>query len=153
MRQNTDLLVVETNLGTRLVTGYASVKIISRTNRGDSNMATCFGAVRPLGQLRVFNIIVCNVRKQQVCNRNYTKRARKKKRTIQEEGKLDIGGILSGSGASWSASSGNKLVPGNDTTTNKSLQDTAVKGWQSSKERTSLLRKGEKRWAQNFKFL
>ena len=149
MRQNTDLLVVEANLGTRLVTGYASVKIISRTIRGDSNMATCFGAVRPLGQLRVFNIIVCNVRKQQVCNRNYTKRARKKKRTIQEEGKLDIGGILSGSGAS----PGNKLVPGSDTTTNKSLQDTAVKGWQSSKERTSLLRKGEKRWAQNFKLL
>jgi len=82
-----------------------------------------------------------NVRKQQVCHRNYTRRARKKKQTVQEEGKIDIGGILRGSGAS----SGNKLVAGNGTATKKSTQDSAVKVWQGSEERTSLLRKGEKR--------
>ena len=110
-------------------------------------MATCFCGVRPFGQLTFFNIIMRNVRKQQVCHRNYTKRARKRKQTIQEEGKIDIGGILSGSGES----SGNKLVPGNNAAAGKSSQDTAVKAWQNSQERASLLRKGEKRWAKNFK--
>lgn len=105
-------------------------------------MATCFGAVRvrSFGQLTVFNIVMRNVRKQQVCYRNYTKRARKRKQTIQEEGKIDIGGILRGFGASY----GNKLVAGN-AVTKKSTQDTAVKVWQGSEERTSLLRKGEKK--------
>ena len=103
-------------------------------------MATCFGVVRPLGQLKVFNIIMRNVRKQQDCHRNYTRRARRKKQTMQEERKIDIGGILSGSGAS----SGNKVVVGT-TATKESTQDTVVKVWQGSEERTSLLRKGEKK--------
>ena len=105
-------------------------------------MATRFGAVRPFGQLTVLNTVMRSVRKQQACHRNYTKRARKRKQTMQDEGKIDIGGILSGSGAS---SPGNKLVAGNNTATKKSTQDTAVKVWQGSKERTSLLRKGEKK--------
>ena len=61
---------------------------------------------------------------------------------MQEEGKIDIGGILSGFGAS---PSGNKLVVSINTATKKSAQDTAVKVWQGSEERTSLLRKGEKK--------
>ena len=105
-------------------------------------MATCFCGVRPF-----FNVIMRNVRKQQVCHRNYTKRARKRKQTIQEESKIDIGGILSRS----RESSGSKLVPGNNAAAGKSSQDTAVKAWQNSQERASLLRKGEKRWAKNFK--
>ena len=108
-------------------------------------MATCFGAVRvrSFDKLTVFDVIMRNVRKQQVCHRNYTRRARKRKQqTVQEEGKIDIGDILSGSGAS----SGNrKLVAGNNTVTKKSTQDTVVKVWQGSEERTSLLRKGEKK--------
>ena len=60
---------------------------------------------------------------------------------MQEEGKIDIGGILSGFGAS----PGNKLVVSNSTATKKSAQDTAVKVWQGSEDRTSLLRKGEKK--------
>ena len=104
-------------------------------------MATCFGGVRPFGQLKGFNTIMRNVRKQQDCHRNYTKRARRKKQTMQEERKIDIGGILSGSGAS----SGNYKVVTGTTATKESTQDTAVKVWQGSQERTSLLRKGEKK--------
>ena len=59
---------------------------------------------------------------------------------MQEERKIDIGGILSGSGAS----SGNEVVVGT-TATKESTQDTVVKVWQGSEERTSLLRKGEKK--------
>ena len=60
---------------------------------------------------------------------------------MQEEGKIDIGGILSGFGGSPD----NKLVVTNNTAIKKSAQDTVVKVWQGSEERTTLLRKGEKK--------
>ena len=113
-------------------------------------MATCFGRGAPgrgvrQTQFTVLNMIMRNVRKHPVCNRNYYKKVKSKKQNIPRD-KIDIDGILRSSRASSAA---NELVLKNTSTKNSS-QDKGVQMWQGSEERTTLLRKSEKRWAMDF---
>ena len=89
-------------------------------------------------QSSFLNIYVMrNVRKQLVCNRNYHRKVKRKTQSLAQ-GKIDIDGIL----GAPSCSKPNVAINKEDTA--------AVEMWQGSDERTALLRKGEKRWAQEF---
>ncbi|KAL9958430.1 hypothetical protein ACROYT_G035442 [Oculina patagonica] len=80
-------------------------------------------------------------RKRLVCNRNYYRKAKRKTRSIAQD-KIDIDGILGGSSGAGSFSK-----PVANTATKSPGDITAVEMWQGSDERTTLLKKGEKRVA------
>ena len=103
-------------------------------------MATWLGVVR-CRQISFLDInSTWNMRKQMVCNRNYYRKVRRKEKSIAEC-KIDIDGILSGSGSVGPS----KVAPSSTAVSKSSKDSEAIKVWQSSDERTALLKKGEKR--------
>ena len=101
-------------------------------------MATCVTSLGPVRR-RQFTILMGNIRKQDVYKKNYhDKNLRGKKQSVNED-KVDINGILRGSGESsgMTAAVNRAQQPSNDI---------GVQMWQGSQERTTLLRKGEKRY-------
>ncbi|XP_022793663.1 uncharacterized protein LOC111332568 isoform X2 [Stylophora pistillata] len=102
-----------------------------------------------VGQVIRLDTITNNIRSPAICNRKYHhKKLRRKKQSTCED-KVDIQSILrssessgESSGMRHNASDANSLTAAKQPSRNVDIQM-----WQRSQERTSLLRKGEKRVA------
>ena len=101
-----------------------------------------------VGQVIRLDTITNNIRSPAICNRKYHhKKLRRKKQSTCED-KVDIQSILrssessgESSGMRHNASDANSLTAAKQPSRNVDIQM-----WQRSQERTSLLRKGEKRY-------